>query len=465
MVKNVVGLVVFCLVVGCAPAPFMPAREERCEYPRTAQMFSGNLPGTVANVGTLNRLAATHDVVVLNIDAPGYRLADGRTPNEVLRGQGVQVLAYTPAGYWWREPLGNQPHRNALMRLLKADNLLTDAAGRVVEPWPGQALLNHGNPMTAATMLAYLEHAITAADWDGIHWDVADSTLGYVGGNVDMDRNGVNDRAEHGLAWIDAKWRGGLSALFSGFDLLQQGNGSWGLGTHSDLSPFAGILDGALVEDGPATRYRDAATGAWLPAGPESLLWHLRQAAAWPGSLYAFSPDDLTTDDYWGQYVRTEPEAARLALGLALLSGSYVQFINPSSAVWCDECGVRNGVTSILRGAGDWLGCPLAEFRTAGNVASREFEHGVVYLNTRSTSAQIQPPAGFSTIRGWYDTRYNAGGPWDGVLGPYGVRVLWRPAQPAGPTPTPTARPTATPTVGERVRALETRVAELERRR
>jgi hypothetical protein len=456
-IKHCWFIVVVLLLAGCvapaAPAP--PTAPEQgtgaavCNYPRLHALATSQVQSVATDRARLDAIAAQFDAVTLGISTDRWLVAGtGLTvPQYLARANpAMQRWVYIPAGFAWAGGFDcrNHPVICGWQNVIKDSDWMRQPSGEYAVI--GTANNRFLNPLSGAfgRIGAYWAAWLPTSGFTGIHGDVRTTTVDQYGGHVDLDRNGVSDRIEHGLPWLDGHWIAGHVEWLDAFPPGTQhvGNGSWQPGGEA-YQPYQ---TAAFVE--LAHRWRNPASGAWGPPYAEQLRWQLQQLQGWPGSQIIASKT-LSNHFYWSNFWPRHDDAVRVALALALLTGGELVLESPISPGWCDECGVVSGFTSRAARSSDWLGCPMADARCAGDLCWRQFEGGMVFLNLGPQPLQVSPPAGYRTIRGWYDTAVNHGGAWDGVLPGHNARVLWRtgPApQPTVTPPLPTVTPTATST-------------------
>jgi hypothetical protein len=485
--RNLIGVVL--LLAGCvAPAgPVSPPAPDDssalCNHPRLHALATSQVQSVATDRARLDAIALQFDGVTLGISTDRWLVAGTglSVPQYLARANpDLTRWVYVPAGFAWAGGFDcrNHPAICGWQSVIKDDEWMRLPSGEYAVI--GTANNRFLNPLTGVfgRVGAYWSAWLPASGFSGIHGDVRTTTVDQYGGHVDLDRNGVSDRIEHGLPWLDGHWIAGHVEWLEAFPpgTRHVGNGSWQPGGEA----YRPYLDAAFVELGH--RWRNPASGTWEPAYRDMLAWQLQQLRGWPGSQIIASKT-LTNHFYWSGFWPRHEDAVRVALALALLTDGELVLESPVMPGWCDECGVVSGFTSRAARAGDWLGCPLAGAVCTGELCWREFQGGMVYLNLGPQPITVSAPAGYRTIRGWYDTATNHGGSWDGVLPGHNARVLWRPgpapvpptatpaatATPVPPTATPTATatPTTTPTlsidqrldrIDQRLDALETRV-------
>ncbi len=462
--------------------------EEVCNYPRLHALATSNDPSVATNQVRLDAIGRQFDSATLGMSVNRWPVGNtGLTVTQYLEKVAPNMLrwVYLPGGFWW--PAGTFDCKNhaqmcAVQAVIKDDDWMRKADGSYVTiSGAAQRFLN---PTTGVQgrIGAVLEGWLPTSGYDAVHWDLMTPTLDRDGGNVDLDGNGISDRVERGLLWLDAVWQAGHGERLGAMGpTLDVGNGAWQPGG----SVYRTWLDGAFIELGHA--WRTPTTGLWGPGRGEMLLWQLEQAQGWlkaqpTGRLQWVVSTTLPQDAYWSRYWNDYADAQRVGFAMAALTDGELVVQSPVMPGWCDECGVVvASASSATAGAGDWLGCARGPATCKGDLCSREFDGGMVFVNLGASAVTVAAPSGFRTIKGWYDPDYNNGLAWDGTLGGHMARVLVRtavtptPTQASKPTPTPTAgpvigpprrTPTATPTtsIEERLRKLEGRVDALETR-
>jgi hypothetical protein len=249
---------------------------------------------------------------------------------------------------------------------------------------------------------------------DGVNLDLTNDTSLYqqwpgwdltvkAGSNLDLDRNGVRDVAEHGVAWVNQTWGAAMRDLVSkvraavGPDFVITTNSGNGTG----FGPWA---NGQIYEHGnsPANGYINdneiAMFGQW--------------DANHFGTLYTGMLSEAGSSTAESDY-----KFMRHNLAAALIAGTWFTNscgadCNYNSQPWYDEYSVD---LATGRATGDaskkgYLGQPTGPAaKLANGVWRRDFEHGVALLNNTGSSQTVNLGATFRKIRGTQDPAINDG--------------------------------------------------------
>jgi hypothetical protein len=257
--------------------------------------------------------------------------------------------------------------------------------------------------------------------WTGVFLDVCFEDIGWLnGGLLDVNRDGVADDPKE----ASKQWSLGMGLAVDAARAR--------LGPSVPLLANPGAqncphpkLDGILLEGWPIglpPDYLSFEAGLerylqWSPLGRQMTIAN------------AFSPKIGfgTIEEGADEEARTDYAAMRFGLGVALLGDGLYAFDNGVFGHyvtwWYDE---YDGA-----GAGrGWLGRAKGTPKMAGAVRSREFEHGLVVVNTGTTAASFDVGAAgaFDKLKGKQDPVHNDGAPVNGKLevGPKDAFLLRR---------------------------------------
>ena len=251
--------------------------------------------------------------------------------------------------------------------------------GDTMMAWKGQVLLNILNEDCRAAMVGALVDHWYAHDnvFDGIFWDHFNQVLWVpssvpgVNGEMDLDGNGIPHREDPDeiLAYrlaSEALIQEARAAL--GNDVIQFVNGD----RAAKDSTFATLVDGMMYEHFPQVGYRggEEMRQALDPANPNSLF----AARTWPRTENG-GPWLILTNKYRTSFVddngnNIEYRNAEFSRVAALLTGTLVSY-------HCDEQLTHYGWPEVEFDLGE----PLGGVSIDGDQISREFQHGMVWLN------------------------------------------------------------------------------------
>jgi len=369
----------FCLVaVRPATAAGLPHK-----YPRIANYFL--LPTVTALQA---RELARWDVVILGAENQYTSAAIFPILREL--NPDIILLAYIPSeefpgGY---ESLSDQNHPLYKLRQGIADGWwLRDAAGVKTGFWPGADMLNVTNdaPVVGGvrwnTYLAKFvdEQIISTGIWDGVFYDNVFNDVSWVNnGNIDTNNDHVADLA----SIADARWRDGMTTLMAetrariGSDKLIIGNGG-GL--------YYPDMNGRLIEEFPS-----ALDGGWSGA-----------MAKYQDVLSrGLSPSIVIVNRKSSTGLPTDYQGMRYGLASTLMGDGFYSF---------DEGSVRHAAIWSYDEYAASLGMPLGAAKRiwpsksstfADGVWRRDFENGIVLVNSTNDAQTIKLGDGYEEIRG-----------------------------------------------------------------
>lgn len=276
---------------------------------------------------------------VLSADFPRYTYERVDTPT----GLWHQMLAEIPDGWY----------------LLKPD-------GSHFSTWPGHWTMNVTNsaPVDAQgrrwnTFLPQFMHdrVMSTGLWDGIYYDnVWDSASWIMGGDMDINRDGVRDEA----SWLNGQWNEGMRTMLArsrqleGPDAIIIGNGS---------NDFKESMNGRLIED--------AYWQSWLYDQRNYVDYMARGREPRVTVVSSNTHNTGRQDDY---------RTMRFGLTSALMDNGYYSFDwgteDHSQLWWYDEYNADIGAPLSAAYPVDG---GSSEVRVA--VWRRDFERGTVFLN------------------------------------------------------------------------------------
>jgi putative glycosyl hydrolase-like family 15 (GHL15) protein len=296
---------------------------------------------------------------------------------------------------------------------------LLDGRGHHAVFYPGTWMLN---PSTGwARYLADFVHrrVLGSGLFSGVYYDNAWASPSWLqDGDVDLDRDGRADGAEHGRRWIADTWNRSIVRLFARTRRLDPGVVMMGNGSaagYEDWGNFSPThheyLDGALDEHWPTL---DA---GWADAIRRQEGWMSR---ARPPAMFLEQADTDRDGD-----PESDLRGFRYALASALLTESHFAYDRGDHGQqqwWYDE------YDDLGRGRG-YLGAEAGDRMALGDgVWAREFAHGIAVVNPTDSEVLVRlPPGSWRFIAGKQDPQANPGGPaHDFTLAARDGRILLR---------------------------------------
>lgn len=332
------------------------------------------------------------DVVVLDADQ------QARYPDRVRRlrqlNPSIKILAYLPseeiANARFFEP-PDFPMAKLAARIQDAWYMREGSAQKVFF-WPGSAMLNVTdlgpagfNGVRWNTFLSQFIHdeILSSGLWDGVFLDnTFDGISHFAKTPVDLNRDGVTESA----AVADAAWRDGMKKMLAQIakenpTALVVGNGG---------AVYANQLNGAMFEHFPSWD--------WLAN------WKEFRASIAKNRTPSLTALNVNTDN---QDRQNDYRLMRYGLSSALIGGGYYSFDKGDAGHdrlwWYDEYEVA-------------IGQPRSEPRTittkgakANSVWSRDFQNGIIIVNSSDATQRIPLPGEFEAIKGAQDPTRNNG--------------------------------------------------------
>ncbi len=339
---------------------------------------------------------ARWDVVVLDADQ------QTRYPDRMRRlrqlNPAIKLLAYLPseeiADARFSEP-SDYPMAK-LAAQIKDEWYVRDASGEFVAFWPGTRMLDVTDRAPVSLnrerwqefLPRFIQTEIMSSGlWDGVFLDnTFDGITHFVKTSVDLNRDGLADTP----AEADRAWRAGMFKLLRRIHELSPhailiGNGG---------AVYAEILNGALFEHFPSW--------SWAPN------WKEFRASIARNRRPAYGALNVNTDNLERP---TDYRLMRFGLASALVGGGHYSFDkgdqNHEVLWWYDEYEIPLGKsiaqpvqhTSSLMQAGSG----------GGQVWSREFQHGLVLVNSSDLVQRVRLPGVFEQLKGKQDPNFNTG--------------------------------------------------------
>jgi hypothetical protein len=376
-----------CFATGLLPAPLFAARGTH-SAPKLLNLYldwrikDGDLP-----------LLSRWDIVVLDMDlawsAP-ERIREIRRANP-----NIKIIAYVSAGEMAvARSQGDPSSPGAKLASRVTESLyMHQSNGSRLSWWPGAQLMNAtdlgpsvGGKWWADILPDFVrDEMMSTGLWDGVFLDAAYSELGgFFGTDIDPDGNGKANL----IADVNSAWRAGMMRLLKN---MRTAVGPDRLIMTNSSSAYASQVNGVLFENFP--RY------GW--AGPQrefqdTIAKNIRPAI----TAYNTNTDNEET--------QTDYRLMRYGLASALLGDGYYSFDagdrGHARTWWYDEYEVALGkpTAAARRLTGSESGI------TPG-VWIREFERGIVLVNSDSVTRSITLPGAFEKLRGTQDARTNSG--------------------------------------------------------
>ncbi|MBI2551955.1 FG-GAP repeat protein [Candidatus Uhrbacteria bacterium] len=386
--KSTVGLLVisyWLLVIG--PAYALP--DIKPTFPRLANYF---LHWTISEEEA--RELAKWDLLILDMEVQ-YRSPEAL---KIIRqlNPAIIILAYlTPVEI--RDDADKlkeaAPLRNRLLtRYLREDWYLLDTARNRRSFWPGTDIINitasapafEGRRWADVLPIFVRDEIIRSGLWDGVFYDNGwGDPSHHTGVGVDLDRDGNAESPEE----VNRLWKQGMTTLFENTQQALQGRSL--VMVNGNGADYAPDVHGVLFEYFPRE--------GW-PLTMSRYVQSIKDNLAPPLAAINRISENGQPDDYRG---------LRFGLASALLADGYYSFdygVLDHGQVWrYDEYGA-------------FLGEPLAPPRSydkqrpfAEGLWRRDFEKGLVLLNSGKVSRTVSLPVEVEKLRGPQDPKINDG--------------------------------------------------------
>lgn len=271
--------------------------------------------------------------------------------------------------------------------------ILKDADGEPVEWWPTYNIFNVTDTSTATDKKfnqvfprMVKNHIYSTGLWDGVFLDNVWENASWISSEIDLNQDGTAESA----STVDVAWNKGVKKILKRIrkktspDWIITGNGGVG---------YAEYLDGVAFENFPNTSY-----GAWSASLKQyMLIGNEKQFAI----INANTGNDGNSSNY---------QAFRFGLTSALLGSGYYGFDSGDKThhelYFYDEYEVA---------VGNALGGPFNTLNSAhptmvqDGVWRRDFENGIVLVNSTHTDRTYILEEGYEKIKGVQDTVTNSG--------------------------------------------------------
>lgn len=306
----------------------------------------------------------------------------------------IKIIAYVAAGELAEARAQGESTSPGyiLSQLIDENAYMHSSRGSRLSWWPGSSLMNATDMAPGDEHQRWnrvlpkfvAERLMSTGLWDGVFLDAAyGDVVSFFGNDIDPDGNGQANSA----ADVNTKWQAGMRRLI---DNMRAVLGSDKIIMVNSSSAYASQVNGVLFENFP--RY------GW--AGPfkefqDALARNVRPAVT---AFNTNTNNQETPHDY---------RLMRLGLASALLGDGYYSFDagdrGHARTWWYDEYSVSLGVPKgpARRVAG---GTGVSE-----GVWMREYEHGLVVVNSGGTQKRVDLGGVFEKIRGKQDAYTNNG--------------------------------------------------------
>lgn len=339
---------------------------------------------------------AQYDLVLIDVENQQYapqRLAQLRVLNP-----DITILAYISLSDirpdaadledgTFRGKLGNRMNENPSW-------ILRDRNGDKVQWWPTYNIFNLTDITGSDVDTKFNEvfpnliasEIYSSGLWDGVFLDNVWEDISWIGETVDLDQDGQAESASE----YDQAWNDGVQEVLrrirnqTDADWIITGNGGVG---------YADQLDGVAFENFPNTKY-----GSWIPSLREYLFIDNENGLAIINSNDNDGGNSANYQDF------------RFGLASALLGEGYYGFDSGPQThhelFFYDEYEVALGdpVSGPFNTLDSAHPTELAE-----GLWRRDFENGIVLLNSTSSSRQYILEEGFEKVKGEQDPAVNSG--------------------------------------------------------
>lgn len=362
-------------------------------HPTAVSALANNYPRLANYFLRLDRLQdyhtlARYDVVVLPAETMIFQ------PNLAWQLRSVNpdivILAYVPSQSFHR--LWNNSLHNSMRLGIHDSWWLRDQSGNQIYLTPDLRMLNVASGWADYVAEYTVRDILSNPFWNGVFYDMVDDSISWLNnGNVDLNRDGRRDDSRI----ADQQWLQGMARIMYRTRQLKSDaivviNGS----SHSVLQSN---INGRLFENFPTPWHKD---GSWQASEQDYINAH--DDPRYQPPLFILNTDT--------QASRGELDFSRMRFGLAsaLLGNGYFSFdkgaVDHGQLWWFDEYDVKLG--SPLNG-------PVDIDHSLGNVRSgvwqREFEHGLVVVNSSNQRQRVQLDQEYEKIRGTQDPLENDG--------------------------------------------------------
>ncbi len=353
--------------------------------PLLANYFLGTLPADPISIDNLSKT----DLLILSPE----QAITNRVTIERIKRQNPQIilLAYVSAKSYnenWKHYPANVLYNDFRV---KDEWWLRDTKGGIVSNWPGLKSVDMSEAWSNYLLDFVKTKIISQGIWDGVFWDEVYDGLSTVnGGDIDLDRDGVRDDATLlNQEWVRrTNYLLGLSRAELGVKYI--------LTNGSSIESMQKYINGRMYENFPTPWEANGDWGAIM-----TRLEKIRFFNQEP-RLYVFNSNTNNTGK------RNNYRQMRFGLASSLLVNNiYYSFDfgdkDHAQVWWYDEYDAK-------------LGEPVGEARSLANqprfregVWRRDYENGIVLLNTTGESQEVDLGGEYEKIIGAQDPKVNDG--------------------------------------------------------
>lgn len=358
------------------------------KFPRVANYY---LKAGIGIPSSDEAKLAKYDVIILPAEAQVFNpnlFGDIRQVNP-----DVVILAYVPTKSYalvWSDSL-----HETLKRDIDAHSewRLRSPDGNAISVWPNTFALNIGSGWSDYLAEYTADKIMATGNWDGVFFDEESSTISWLnGGSLDLNNDGTRDDA--GTA--DRLWKDGMTRLLKGTrDRIGSGkviivNGD----SDSDLAKY---VNGRMFETFPTPW---EGNGSWQSVMSSYLNM---QGQVGYAPLFIINGNTSNTGK------QNDYAKVRFGLASALLGDGYFGF---------DYGDQDHGQFWMYDEYNAYLGKPLGPATNLSNPSSnaivpgiwkREFEHGVVLVNSTGRTQTAELDRDFEHLHGTQDPSFNNG--------------------------------------------------------
>ncbi len=333
------------------------------------------------------------DLVILDMDI-GWQFPD---KIRQLRKQNpnIKIIAYVSAGELADARATGHPTSPGYKLAQRAPEAfyMHGSRGQRLSWWPGAKLMNatdlgptvNGGRWNTVLPQFVHDELMSTGLWDGVFLDAAYSdVVSFFGKDIDPDGNGTADAA----AQVNTAWQAGMSKLLTN---MRTAVGPQRLIMVNSSDVYASQVNGVLFENFP--RY-----GWGVP-------WKAFRVALGKNISPAITAFNTNTNN---QEQQTNYRLMRFGLTSALLANGFYSFDagdrGHARTWWYDEydatLGTPRSTPRAVQGGGG---------TNAAGVWMREYEQGLVVVNSDSVPRRVTLPGVFERLRGTQDRSTNDG--------------------------------------------------------
>lgn len=334
-------------------------------------------------------LLARYDLVILPAEA---QIQNPTLAHELrLRNPDIVLLAYVPTVTFNRRFWNDTLHQK-LLSGVRDEWWLRDTQGNRVTIWQGTEALNIASPWAEYLARFVKNEILSSGMWDGIFYDEVDACITCRNaGDIDTNRDGNRDNGQ-----ADTAWQTGYVTLLTASRSLFGPNVP--IITNGNSNPaYQPPINGRMFESFPTPwetsgRWEDTITS----------IQKLKKLVQKP-ELFILDNDTQNTG------INTDYRDVRFGLASALMVDAYHGYSsgteNHGQLWWYDEYDIFLGrPTSAAR--------PTTPQNTTDfhpNLWRRDFEKGIVLVNSTGDEARIRLGDDFEKLHGTQDSATNDG--------------------------------------------------------